>query len=94
MNAKREKSSPEWIDPDDAPEWTDEQLDRAELAIGGKVVRTATGTFTRPRGRPPAASPKRQISIRIDADILDALKAGGPGWQARMNAALRKVVGL
>lgn len=36
----------------DTPAWTDDQLDRAELAVRGKVVRPANGTLTR-AGRPP-----------------------------------------
>lgn len=37
-----------WADPDDAPEWSDEVFERAEVRKGGKVVREATGTLTRP----------------------------------------------
>jgi hypothetical protein len=41
---------------DDLPEWADEMLDTAEFAIGGKVIRPATG-YIGPngvvRGRPP-----------------------------------------
>jgi uncharacterized protein (DUF4415 family) len=32
---------------------------------------------------------KEQIALRVDADVLERYKAGGPGWQTRMNAALR-----
>lgn len=69
-------------------------LARAELAAGGKVIREAKGMLTRPRGRPRVASPKQQVSVRIDADLLAALKATGPRWQAKMNAELRKAMGL
>ena len=94
MNAKLPKSAPEWVDPDDAREWTDDQLSRAEYAIGGKVVREAQGTLTRRRGRPKLASPKEQISVRLDSDVLAALRASGPGWQARLNQVLRKALGV
>ena len=42
------------------------------------------------------ASPgvKEQISLRIDQDVLEHFQEGGPGWQDRMNAALRKAAGL
>lgn len=79
---------------DDAPAWTDDQLDRAEFAIGGKVVRPATGTLTRGPGRPKSESPKAHVSVRLDPDVLEALKGSGPGWQGRMNDALREAVGL
>jgi len=41
-------------------------------------------------GRPKSDSPKVQVAVRYDADILAAFKAGGPGWQTRMNNALRE----
>lgn len=43
------------------------------------------------RGRPKAAVTKVLTTIRLDAAVLDHFKAGGPGWQSRINAALRKV---
>lgn len=41
-------------------------------------------------GRPRSASPKVPLTVRYDADIIDAFKAGGEGWQTRMNSALRE----
>jgi uncharacterized protein (DUF4415 family) len=41
------------------------------------------------RGRPASAITKAAISLRLDPDIVDAYKAGGEGWQTRMNDALR-----
>ena len=46
------------------------------------------------RGRPISATPKVQTTLRLDPDVLDHFKADGPGWQGRINAALRKAVGL
>lgn len=74
----------EWIDPDDAPELTDEWFDKADLMIGDRVIR---------RGRPPGTA-KRLVSLRLDIDIIDAFSTDGPGWQTRVNAALRKAAGL
>jgi uncharacterized protein (DUF4415 family) len=37
---------------------------------------------------------KETVSLRIDRDVLDFFQAGGPGWQDRINAALRKAAGL
>jgi uncharacterized protein (DUF4415 family) len=31
-------------------------------------------------------------AIRLDADLLDAFKATGKGWQTRVNAALRQFI--
>ena len=35
-----------------------------------------------------------RVSLQVSADVLDRFKASGPGWQARMDEALRKAVGL
>lgn len=37
---------------------------------------------------------KETVSLRIDRDVLDFFQEEGPGWQDRMNAALRKAAGL
>lgn len=93
MSDSRSVGAVDW-DDEDTPEWTDDQLDRAEFAIGGKVVRPAQGTLTR-AGRPPlGAEAKRQVTLRIDPDVIEKFREGGPGWQGRMNEALRKAVGL
>jgi len=74
----------DWVDPDDAPELDDDWFDRATFKIGDKVIRPG-----RPRG-----SAKRAVSLRLDQAVIDHFRAGGPGWQSRMNAALRKAAGL
>jgi len=43
-----------------------------------------------PRGRPRASVKKVAISVRIDPDVLEALRATGDGWQRRVNATLRR----
>ena len=73
-----------WVDPDDAPELDDDWFDRAEIRIGEKVIR---------RGRPPGSA-KAQVSLRLDQDVIAAFRAQGPGWQSRMNEALRKAAGV
>jgi uncharacterized protein (DUF4415 family) len=37
---------------------------------------------------------KELVSLRIDRDVLDHFQADGPGWQERINAALRKAAGI
>jgi uncharacterized protein (DUF4415 family) len=44
------------------------------------------------RGRPRVARPKAALTMRVDADVLDALKASGPGWQTRVNELLKTAV--
>jgi uncharacterized protein (DUF4415 family) len=70
-------------DPDTAPELTDEWFDKADLHYGETLLR-------RGRGRPSLAAPKKLVSLRLDQDVIDRFRAGGPGWQSRINAALRK----
>ena len=43
---------------------------------------------------PPPAIPnaKETVSLRLDRDVLDHFQADGPGWQDRINAALRKLI--
>lgn len=81
--ANKNVASDDWIDPDDAPEITDEMLDRAEIRHGDVVIRP---------GRPPLGErAKRLVTVRLDADVLDAYKALGRGWQTQLNADLRRV---
>lgn len=48
----------------------------------------------RRRGRPKAQTTKTAVLLRLDPDVVDHFKAGGEGWQTRMNAELRKIAGL
>jgi uncharacterized protein (DUF4415 family) len=45
-------------------------------------------------GRPKSANPKEVLNIRLDADVVSHFRSSGPGWQTRINAALRKAAGL
>ncbi len=45
--------------------------------------------INRARGRPASESPKQAVSLRLDADVIEHFKKKGPGWQSRINAALR-----
>jgi uncharacterized protein (DUF4415 family) len=82
-----------WVDPDDAPEWSEDHFRYARLSVGGKVVREAIGTFSHP-GRPAVANPKKQVTLRLDPDVIEKFRATGKGWQSRINAELRKALGI
>ena len=89
MIAKKKNTKDNW-DPDTAPEIPDDAWDRAQISVGGKVVRKATGTLTR-RGRPPVGDePKQQVTLRLPPDVLGYFKAGGPGWQTRISDVLKR----
>lgn len=42
---------------------------------------------------PSLPGAKEMVSLRIDCDVLDFFQQDGPGWQDRINAALRKAAG-
>lgn len=80
MSAKKPSTPATWTDPDDAPELPEAFFQQADRYIGGVL---------KPRGRPKATSTKEPVKIRLDADVLAALRASGDGWQTRINDALR-----
>lgn len=43
---------------------------------------------------PTAPGVKETVSLRLDRDVLDHFQEEGPGWQERINAALRRAAGL
>jgi uncharacterized protein (DUF4415 family) len=49
-------------------------------------------TITRGRGRPPVSVKRPTLNMRVDAEVLEAFKATGAGWQTRINAVLRDAV--
>lgn len=58
------------------PELTDEMLERAVVNKGG---------------RPRSPNPRRLISLRLPADVIERWRASGPGWQTRMSERLARV---
>jgi uncharacterized protein (DUF4415 family) len=92
MGARLKSTAQVWVDPDDAPELTEEFFEQATPMIGDKVV--SKDEFKRAakvalRGRPPVDAPRKAINIRLSQDVLDTFKATGKGWQTRVNEALR-----
>ena len=69
----------------DLPEITEAMLDRAEIRVGGRLVR---------RGRPPSVAPKLAIKLRLDPDVVAHFRNLGPGWQTRINTTLRQAAKL
>jgi uncharacterized protein (DUF4415 family) len=70
-------------DRDDAPELADEYFERANVYVGEKLVR---------RGRPKSARPKQAVKLRLSQDVLEHFRAGGAGWQTRINETLVRAV--
>jgi len=94
MIEKKPVTKKAWVDPDDAPELTDDFFARAQIAIGDKVIRPAQGTLTKGPGRPKKANAKVSVHLRLSPDVLAHYRSRGPGWQTRIDETLRKAVKL
>ena len=64
-----------------------QQAEAAFKAVTTKPLETPAAK------RPAVPSAKEQVTLRIDRDVLDHFQEGGPGWQERINDALRKAAG-
>jgi uncharacterized protein (DUF4415 family) len=80
MTAKKQSMPATWVDPEDAPELTETFFQDATLFKGNKV---------QARGRPKSGTTKEPVKLRLDADVLAALRATGDGWQTRINETWR-----
>ena len=58
-----------------------------DLSVDGWTERFAKATLR--RGRPPSANPKVSTTIRLLPDVIEHIKAGGRGWQTRIDDSLR-----
>jgi uncharacterized protein (DUF4415 family) len=87
MSAKSRNTPVAWVDPDDAPELTDEFFERATPKIADRVVTPEVYASAARRGRP--SQNKQSTTVRFDIEVLNAFRATGKGWQTRMNDALR-----
>ncbi|HXH43339.1 MAG TPA: BrnA antitoxin family protein [Bradyrhizobium sp.] len=80
---------------DDNPEWT-----RADFAKGAKFPAGVTLKAIKPNQlasmvgkRGPQKSPtKIPVSIRLSPEVVKHFKSQGPGWQSRIDTALRKMI--
>ena len=79
------RPNPELIDAEN-PGWSDEMVRDAVPFTGLPGLLQAK---LRSRGRPKSAAPKVAVKLRLDPDVLEALRATGDGWQTRVNDALR-----
>jgi uncharacterized protein (DUF4415 family) len=52
----------------------------------------STASIKRGPGRPKAPTVRPTLNMRVDADVLAAFKATGPGWQTRINELLREAL--
>jgi uncharacterized protein (DUF4415 family) len=74
----------------DNPQWTAKDFKRAKpFAEAFPALAKAR------RGRGPQKKPtKVAVSLRLSREVVERFKSGGPGWQTRMDKALKKAAGL
>ena len=82
-------------DYDDNPEWTEADFAAARPAsevLPPEVLALLVRKPGRPTGwiKPDA---KKQVTLRLDPDVIEGWRKSGPGWQSRMNTALREALG-
>lgn len=69
---------------DELPELTDAWFETADRHEGGVLTQAA---------RHGDGDVKRQVTLRLDADVIERLRSSGPGWQGRVNEILRRAMG-
>ena len=80
-------------DPDN-PELTAEEIAAmrpAREVLPPELFAALTGPWTNPAGA-EENSAEEQVTLSLDRTVLDHFRAGGPGWESRLNEALRRVV--
>lgn len=89
-----EKRPPVAFD-DDNPEWLDQHFlaarPAAEVLAPDVLAAFGKGKRGRPMGSTKADA-KKQVTLRLDPDVLAGWRETGPGWQVRINDALRKAL--
>jgi uncharacterized protein (DUF4415 family) len=84
---------------DRSRDWREAPKPRREPDARAAAERAFKAVTTKRVEGPPSATPvalprvKETVTLRIDRDVLDFFQGGGPGWQDRINAALRKAAG-
>ena len=70
-----------WTAGGDAPEWSDEMFERADLYIGETLIHRAS---------PEARTATLPVTLRLSSEVVARFRASGRGWHARLDAALRE----
>lgn len=64
-------------------------LDEDDRPLSDSELEAGLQAALKKRGRPAGSGTKEQVAIRFDREVLAAFRAGGAGWQTRMNDALK-----
>lgn len=89
-NIKDMSKSKQILSDKDNPEWTKEVFAKS-IDVRGKSLVDAAKTLRRARGAQKAPK-KIPVSIRLSENIVNHFKAGGLGWQSRIEEALQEII--
>ncbi len=96
MSERKDASKHSSRKSDEAPELTTSALAAGRWAVGKQPVAPEEGAAAfrqaMKRGRPRVQAPRTMVSLRLEPEVLAALRATGRGWQTRINALLRDAV--
>ena len=84
---KRPYSAADLAEVSDSPEWTEEEFRSAKTL--DEILPELAAAMRRGRGKQKAPT-KVQVTLRLDRATVEAFRLAGDGWQARMNAALKR----
>jgi uncharacterized protein (DUF4415 family) len=75
---------------------TSDPRQAAEAAFKAATTKPTAAAPAAPREAAPAAVPgaRESVTLRLDSAVLEHFQKDGPGWQDRINAALKKLAGL
>ena len=75
-------------DPPRRPRTLNDARTEAEAAFKRATVKVAEA----PPKTNAVPGVKEQVTLRLDQDVLEFFREDGPGWQDRLNAALRRII--
>lgn len=87
MTREQVKAAVRAISPGSAYVW--DGVDEDDRPLTETELKKGLAVALRKRGRPAGSGTKEQVAIRFDREVLETFRRAGPGWQTRMNDALR-----
>ncbi|HJZ21453.1 MAG TPA: BrnA antitoxin family protein [Bradyrhizobium sp.] len=85
---KKDYSARDLREVSDNPEWTKEDFAKAKPFA--EALPDLAASIRRGRG-PNKAPTKKLVSLRLTGAVIDKYKAGGAGWQSRIDEDLRRI---
>ena len=82
----------DWDAVSDNPKWSEADFNKAKPFA--EHFPELAQELRKSRGRLRVDAPKKQVTLRLDADIVEFFRRAGPGWQSRINDSLRNSAGL